>query len=315
MKTKKLLGIKGFIPAVAMVVASATMLGGVSYAWFTSGTEAQVSSITMTIDTADAVQYSLGTDTLSWQSSDATSEDDRPIWDSSAITAAGGKVATTMLPVSTDATQDTTTGLLSFVSNPTADGGDSLVAYAPTTSSSTYLMTFEFYARATTSTTIDMTELTLSGTKGAEKAVRIAFVTLGTYEAEEDRDLTATYDQTSKAAIDEDLVTSTRAVNIFQPNATQSATGSKTAEVPYGTSEATPAAPTVPAVPVSLASITTNWASNSDANEAFTACAGITRVQAYVWIEGTDAECTNAIAVDQSTISIAFTLEKSTRSS
>ncbi len=48
MKTRKLLGIKGFIPAVAMVLASATMLGGVSYAWFSMNTSVSATGMQVT---------------------------------------------------------------------------------------------------------------------------------------------------------------------------------------------------------------------------------------------------------------------------
>ena len=69
---KKNLRKKALVPALAMALAAVIALSGVTYAWFTTGTTANVNNLNVNVQTANGIQLSL--DGKSWKSTITTKE-------------------------------------------------------------------------------------------------------------------------------------------------------------------------------------------------------------------------------------------------
>ena len=63
---------KALVPALAMALAAVIALSGVTYAWFTTGTTANVNNLNVNVQTANGIQLSL--DGKSWKSTITTKE-------------------------------------------------------------------------------------------------------------------------------------------------------------------------------------------------------------------------------------------------
>ena len=305
---KKNLTKKALVPAIAMVIASVIALSGVTYAWFTTGTTASVSNLNVNVQTANGIQVSL--DAKSWKSvltSDdivsaivnATDYTNRniqfPSGEIAPVSSAGNVVDGKMQMFYGEYNAD---GNLISVSEKEENGtGGNFVAFDLFfKSSSDQTLTLNIGTGMSSVSCIDMANQNAESEAGTDKAVRVAFVPMGSALTESGaRSLTA---NGVKALI-------------WEPNANNRAPGVEgTGKMDYygfktefkdGVAENALGDGEVELVSTFV-----------ESQVILNMTAGISKVRVYIWLEGQDVDCINNISNGDFSVNLQFAVPEVT---
>lgn len=297
---------KALLPAVAMVLAAVIALSGVTYAWFTTGNTASVTGLDVNIQTANGIQVSL--DASAWKSI-ITAENIRD-----SITRVGGTYSGSanqyptgeIAPVSSAG--NVVDGKLQMFYGEIAKDGTLLSkaeAEEERTSGGNFLA-FDLFFKSSSKQTLTLNigdalsyvkGASIGGSNadaGAEKAVRIAFVPLGS----------AATPEAARALQGDDSTTAL----IWEPNSDSRAAGveANTGKLPYNgfNSEFTGYTENE-LLDKGVASHVTTFTTSADIMELQQ---GINKVRVYIWLEGQDVDCVNQISFGDFTANLSFSV-------
>ena len=327
---------KAMLPALAMLVASVLSLTTMTYAWFTSGTTADVGDFDLTIAAGSGLEIAAEVgqaNTTSWKStlkvSDITALDDYVKSDN----------PNTLSPVSTDGGYNASSASsvsdlkLNFFTAEvaSADPGANLKSAEEATGNE--YLSFPLYFRNAGTESMDIslgatTVGTPSGDHNGESnygqwAVRMAFVAFGTCDA-----------HASEYTINRSAELTTGTAKIFEPNPTNhTSAGIEDYKAGMGVEEATgkfeywalKAAYSDPGDGITRYDKTntnSTYYTKMDKENSGTYTYGtdetyftlepgtVTAVKVFIWIEGQDADCTNFIASNAFSTHLQFTVKK-----
>lgn len=296
---------KALVPAIAMVLASVIALSGVTYAWFTTGTTATVSGLDVNVKAANGIQVSL--DANSWKSV-VNGEDIR-----TAITGATTYLDRVIQYPSTEIAPVSSAGnvvdgkLQMFLGEYNSAGNlDSTVATELNRNNAGDFISFDLFFKSSGDQAltlnvgsgmsfvkcINLAENGADSNVGTDKAVRVAFIPMGTKSSEaEARALTVA----SGTAL------------IWEPNADTRATGvnAGTGELDYSgfktTFQNVPEA-SLGSDQVEAVDTFTTSTKIMDLKE------GISKVRVYIWLEGQDVDCINNISFGDFSVNLDFSV-------
>ena len=292
---------KALFPAIAMVLAAIIALSGVTYAWFTTGTTANVQSLDVNVATANGIQVSL--DASSWKSTitaadiqaaitGATSYTDRciqyPTTEIAPVSSAGnvvdGKMEMFFGAYNQNGNLDSTR---EEESNGKVNNANFIAFDLFFKTSNEQMLSLNVGAGMSIVNCINLTGGDTN--MGTERAVRVAFIPMGSAATDvAARDLT---------------VASGKAI-IWEPNHETRAPGVEgSGKVDYSgfTAEfkniAENALSSAEVEPVSV--ITKTEALVNLENT-------ITKVRVYIWLEGQDVDCINNISNGDFSVNLQF---------
>lgn len=289
---------KALLPAIAMVLASVLALSGVTYAWFTTGNVASVGTLDVNVQTADGIQISL--DAQTWKSQ-ITAED---------IIAAIGKSNVNIqfpedeiAPVSTAG--NVVNGKMEMFKGTLNNGKLTSTAEIETNGRGGNYIAFDLYFKTagldkeltlkvgSTQSYVKCVDLSANRADsevGTEKAVRVAFLPMGTA-------------QTAAAA--RGLTMNGTASLIWEPNSTTRAPSVEDEEgqLPYKGLNAAFSATALESI--TAAETVTTFDGEKD---IVTLKAGINKVRVYIWLEGQDVDCVNEISFADFTTNLYFSV-------
>ncbi|MBQ3215673.1 MAG: hypothetical protein IJB11_06120 [Oscillospiraceae bacterium] len=295
---------KALLPAISMVLAAIIALSGVTYAWFTTGNTASVTGLDVNIQTANGIQVSL--DASAWRSI-ITAKD---IQDS--ITRVGGTYSgsanqyptTEIAPVSSAG--NVVDGKLQMFYGEIAKDGTLLSkaeAEEERVSAGNFIAFDLFFKSSSTQMlTLNIGDslsfvkgASINGSNdqaGAEKAVRVAFVPLGS----------AATPEAARALKDGSTAL------IWEPNADSRAAGveADTGKLPYnGFNTEFESKTEAQLLDDGVVSHVTTFTGTTDIVELQ---AGINKVRVYIWLEGQDVDCVNQISFGDFTANLSFSV-------
>ena len=302
MKLKK----KALLPAIAMVLASVIALSGVTYAWFTTSNEATVGTLDVNVATANGIQVSL--DGVSWRSTltgqdiiDAI-EDGLTNYKNAVNQFPTGEIA----PVSSAG--DVNNGKLQmfFGQYNEAGGLDSIREEEEGRTNGGNFIAFDLFIKSSmdqdmsmilgqTASYVASTDV-FGGSKNAatETAVRVAFLPMG--------------DATEPASAQ--ALKGDGTVYIWEPNASDRAAGITVAGAPDYSgffTEFTNISEDELEEGTHVKSVKT-LKNGSDFEDLFTLKNGINKIRVYIWLEGQDVDCVNAISSGDFSVNLLFTV-------
>ena len=301
---------KALVPALAMVLAAVIALSGVTYAWFTVGTTANVNNLNVNVQTANGIQLSL--DGKSWKSTITTKEIIAAIegakdYSGRCIQFPTGEIA----PVSTAGV--VTNGKMEmFLGEFNEDGTLKSTALIDQNDTVGNYIAFDLFFKysgnqplslnvgkgqsVVSTVSIDeegkATLLTEEADMGTRTAVRVGFVPMGSFatdaEARNQTDATA-------------------AVKIWEPNSQVRAAGSEGGEgkLPYngfvkafdnnGEEDILADGQTAP-----VETHDTNIIQLMDLSKTYS------KIRVYIWLEGQDVDCINNISNGDFQVTLQF---------
>lgn len=288
---------KSMISSLVMLIAAIMCLTGVTYAWFTTSTSASVKTIDVKVQAADGLLVSLtGAADSEWKSHFS--------WDE--LTAVDTTVEPTeLLTISTNGKP--VNGALNFFSAELVENSDTMI-HNVTAASAGYIK-FDLYIKNLADDTkiIDLNDHEAqvgkttvkvhegSTKKGGETAARIGFIQHETISIDENETRVP--------------VSNGTAATVYEPNAETRYTGENGAVLPYtglkaeGTGEYAIADES--AVAEKVTTIT------NETTQIFElAPQSVTKVTVYIWLEGQDADCINAIASSEFDVDLIFGFPK-----
>ena len=299
---KKNMRKKALLPALSMLLASVIALSGVTYAWFTTSNTAKVSNLDVNVAAANGIQVSL--DATSWRSVISAEElkafIQNPVNYSSHTSQYPSAEGVEIAPVSTagviedgkmvmyfgEITQNGTLKSTLETEKARLDGGN-FVAFDLFFKSSTDQMLSFDSASGVMGTSASGTSL------GTEKAVRVAFIPLGSAA-------TPTAAKTLKG----DANTKAK---IWEPNEDTRIEGS---EHPagkldcYGFNAEFDKAEGDLTEGTDIVKVETF----SGSTELVELKAGITKIRVYIWLEGQDVDCVNQISYGDFATNLQFSV-------
>ena len=306
---------KALVPAIAMVLASVIALSGVTYAWFTTGTTADVKAMDVNVATANGIQVSL--DGVSWKST-ITSTDiinaisgvvstypGRLIQYPRAV-AGDGQAAVEISPVSSAG--NVKDGKMEMFYGAYNQGGnlDSIAEVEDNRSDGGNFIAFDLFFK--TSSAQDLYLITGNGSSsvscvnlsggdtdmGTEKAVRVAFIPMGT--------------SGTVAGIQGKKMAEGKAI-IWEPNSDSHVDTSISGAVAYkgftkaftDVAEGALSANEVEDVkPIYSAQLNDPNSVIISMNETYS------KVRVYIWLEGQDIDCVNSISNGDFSVALQF---------
>ena len=296
---------KALVPAIAMVLASVIALSGVTYAWFTTGTTASVTGMDVNVKTANGIQVSL--DASSWKSVITATDIKNAITGATAyanrvIQYPEGEIA----PVSSAG--NVVDGKMQMFGGEYNNAGNLRgweLADKNGTTECDYIA-FDLFFKSTSEQPLTLKvgddasfvkeTLALGGVAntGVEKAVRVAFVPMGSVNGNDAAGARALKMASGKAVI-------------WEPNSGTRADGvdAETGKLAY--SGFTKAFEDVAesALGAEVEAVT----SVDGTQEDFIQLAnGITKIRVYIWLEGQDVDCINNISSGDFTVNLGFTV-------
>lgn len=301
MKLKK----KALLPAIAMVLASVIALSGVTYAWFTTSNEATVGTLDVNVATANGIQVSL--DGVSWRSTLSGEDIIDAIKEglSNYRNAVNQYPTTEIAPVSSAG--DVVNGKLQmfFGQYNEAGGLDSIREEESGRTDGGNFIAFDLFVKSSMDQNMSMiigqTASYVVGTDvfggsesaATETAVRVAFLPMGDAA-----------DAPSAQAL-----TGDGTVYIWEPNASDRAAGVTVAGAPaysgFYTEFTNIAEEALGADQVKAVSTLKN---GSDFQDLFVLKNGINKIRVYIWLEGQDVDCVNAISSGDFSVNLFFTV-------
>ncbi len=300
---------KALFPAIAMVLASVIALSGVTYAWFTTSNEATVGTLDVNVAAANGIQVSL--DGVAWMST-LTADD---IIDAITNQATGNyKNAVNQYPTGeiapVSSAGDVKDGKLQMYFGAYNDAGllTSTREEESARTSGGNFIAFDLFVKSSMDQNMSMiigdaaSYVASSAKFGAkdvktQAAVRVAFLPMG---------CDATNPDSASAA---QALTGDGTVYIWEPNAGMRAAGVTAtsddykgfcAEFPDGVKESELGADQVKSV--------TTLKNSSDFTDLFPLKNGINKIRIYIWLEGQDVDCVNAISTGDFAVNLFFTV-------
>lgn len=297
---------KALFPAVAMAVASVIALSGVTYAWFTTGNTAQVTGMDVNVQTANGIQVSL--DAEAWRSNITAGDIQEAIANGGAYTGSANQYpAGEIAPVSSAG--NVVDGKMEMFYGEIQGDGTllSVKEVEEERTSAGNFIAFDLFVKSSSEQ-----DLTLNigdslsyvqgksinnsnANAGAERAVRVAFLSLGNAE-----------EPAAARALTGENVTPL----IWEPNAATRASGvTGTGKLAYKGFKA------------EFTGIAQENLTNAEATtvETFTASQsvmslkqGINKMRIYIWLEGQDVDCVNQISFGDFTTNLQFSVPEVT---
>ncbi|MBR4308931.1 MAG: hypothetical protein IKT58_04955 [Oscillospiraceae bacterium] len=296
---------KALVPAIAMVLASVIALSGVTYAWFTTGNTATVETLNVNVQTANGIQVSL--DAESWRSI-ITAEDIEEAVKNTNLLVQYPK--TSIVPVSSAG--NVTNGRLElFLGNYREDDGNlkSTALEDTRATENVNYVAFDLYFQSSMEQDLTLnigpSASYVKGVAlkegrnekaGAEKAVRVALLPMGTYNEEVDESPLA--------------LTGDGTCYIWEPNATERADGvnvDKGNKVPYSGFKTTFESVAEAELGDSEVSPVETFIGDQ---KIITLQPGISKVRVYIWLEGQDVDCINNISFGDFCVNLLFSVPK-----
>lgn len=291
---------KAVLPALLAVLCSTAALTSVSYAWFTMGKEASVEQIEVNVDKADGLQvsadarnYSSWSDEISLTDLAAVRDDEQKVVNKLPTT------ETALAPVSSAGNVKNGVQEIFYAEDDKDDGLIGKVAEAGVD----YLV-FDLYLKVDSKKTLQLktTSTVTAGqeAKDSELAARVSFVNLGHVGFEG-----SSYDGAAAFALTGEA---TDVAKIWEPNAVNHIDG-VTPTVQNGAEPYAGITSLGDEVKNGLHA-TTTAAVTTFTNDSATAIAaleaGVNKLRVYIWLEGQDIDCTNAIAQGSFATSLGF---------
>ena len=308
---KKNLRKKALVPALAMALAAVIALSGVTYAWFTTGTTANVNNLNVNVQTANGIQLSL--DGKSWKSTLTTDDLRAAITNASTIYSGvciqlpSGEIA----PVSS---AGTVTGgrMAMYLGEYNEDGTlkSALLTDKNGAGDNYNYIAFDLFFKysgnqplslnvgegqsvvSTISIAADGTASQLTGAAdmGTKSAVRVAFVPMGSYDTDAEA-------RNWKEA--------TAATKIWEPNSDIRAAGSEggTGKLDYVGFNGEFESEKEDALPSDkVAAVETFDTSEPlmDLSKTYS------KMRVYIWLEGQDVDCINNISNGDFQVTLQF---------
>ena len=291
---------KALVPAIAMVVASVIAQSGVTYAWFTTGNTASVTGLDVNVQTANGIQISL--DAASWRSV-ITADDivtaintnaysnvvmQYPAGEIAPVSSAGNVVNGKLEMFYGEYNKDGTLRSEAEVEQTRTSGGNFVAFDLFFKSSMDQVLTLNL--GDTASFVQGTAALGGSANVGTEKAVRVAFLPMGSAASPAAaRGLTGEGD-----------------IVIWEPNASSRADGveADAGKLAYKGFKA------------GFDAVAENELGDEQVqavetvNDAidFNLKAGINKIRVYIWLEGQDVDCINNISFGDFTTNLAFSV-------
>ena len=293
---------KALVPAIAMVLASVIALTGVTYAWFTTGNTASVTGLDVNVQTANGIQVSL--DAASWRSvitaddirtavTNATSYADRTIQfpgvEIAPVSSAGIVADGKLQMFYGEYNKDGTLRSEAEVEQNRTSGGNFVAFDLFFKSSMDQTLTLKMGDAA--SFVKGTSSMGGSATVGTEKAVRVAFLPIGSAAT-----------PAAARALKGD-----GEVMIWEPNASSRADGveAEGGKLAYDGFKAEFDA--VAENELGSTEVATVETFNAD-QDIVTLKAGINKIRVYIWLEGQDVDCINNISFGDFTANLAFSV-------
>ena len=288
---------KALVPAISMVLASVIALSGVTYAWFTTGNTASVTGLDVNVQTANGIQISL--DANSWRSvitADdviATSGKDNvliqyPLGEIAPVSSAGKVTDGKLEMFYGEYNKDGTLRSEQEVEQNRTSGGN--------------FVAFDLYFKSSMDQTLTLNmgdeqsfvkgtaALGGSATVGTEKAVRVAFLPMGS----------------SSSPAGARALKGDGKCLIWEPNASTRADGveAESGKLAYK------------GFKTNFEGVLESALSDDEvaAVETFTTAQdfelenGINKIRVYIWLEGQDVDCINNISFGDFTTNLSFSV-------
>lgn len=294
---------KALLPAVAMALASVIALSGVTYAWFTTGNTAQVSTLDVNVQTANGIQISL--DAESWRSNITSKDIKDLIANSGTYSSAENQLPETeILPVST-AGKITDGKMEMFWGEIQKDGTfKSEAEVEQNRTSAGNFVAFDVFVKSSSDQDLTLNlgddtsyvkGVSIDGSNaaaGAEKAARVAFIPLG--NAEEPgaaRGLKGTAD--------------TKPL-IWEPNSKSHVVSGVSGKQDYtGLNQAFEGKDLNTLAGEGLATTVSTF---DESKVVMSLKNGINKMRIYIWLEGQDVDCVNQISFGDFTTNLSFSV-------
>lgn len=307
---------KALVPTVAMIMVAVLALSGVTYAWFTTSTKAEIGSFDLNVETADGLLISTRYNT-GWKSTVSWSE----ITEANGSTTQKNNANIVLKAISTNGAVSDTHDIRFFTAAPADDSSmiTGVQALTAGPAADGYLKFDLYFWNASPSIkTVNLGETSVAARTaegntgdGVEKAVRIGFVKQGVA----DMGSSVTNAGTVSAIFEPNAQSHTTAgINDYRTGHKLTALDNEKYEyygvaaaaedaaasfgrfnakaAIYGGSDETDAEPTET---LGLADTYFELAPNQ-----------VTKVSVYVWLEGQDADCLNDIADSSMTVDLKF---------
>jgi hypothetical protein len=293
---------KALVPAIAMVVASVIALSGVTYAWFTTGNTASVTGLDVNVQTANGIQVSL--DASAWRSVITANDIKNAV--SNAVAYSNRLIQfpeVEIAPVSSAG--NVVDGKLEmFYGEYNKDGtlmSKSEVEQNRTTAGNFVAFDLFFKSSMDQTLTLNLGDATsfvkgtdaLGGlaTVGTEKAVRVAFLPMGSA-------------QTAAAAR---ALKGNGEVLVWEPNADSRADGVEAdgGKLAYKGFKAEFAGVAEDSLGENEVKTVDTFNETKDIVELK---AGINKMRVYIWLEGQDVDCINNISFGDFTANLSFSV-------
>lgn len=298
---------KALFPAVAMVMASVIALSGVSYAWFSMGSKADLQKLDVNVKAASGMQISM--DAATWKSTLTTAD----IIAGTYTGHANQFPTANMMPVSS--VGKVNAGKQEMFLGSVTNGLLTATAETDTVGTTGNYIAFDLFFNMTTNKDLYLdlgsaVKFAGAATKGTEYSARVSFLNLGVADKPADARL-----------LQGDALT--QANYIWEPNAfahTQYALDNgfatslvETSKRDYkGVNAAIGTAIDPSKDDAALSTVATKYIAQ-DANNVISAQEnilslkkGINKVRIYIWVEGQDIDCNNDVSVDGISTIIKF---------
>ena len=296
---------KALVPAIAMVLASVIALSGVTYAWFTTGTTASVTGMDVNVKTANGIQVSL--DASSWKSVITATDIKNAITGATAyanrmIQYPEGEIS----PVSSAG--NVSNGKLAMFGGEYNNAGN-LRGWELTDKNGTTecdYIAFDLFFKSTSEQPLTLKvgddasfvkeTLALGGVEntGVEKAVRVAFIPMGSVNGNDAAGARGLKMESGKAII-------------WEPNSGSRAAGvdAETGKLAYNGFTKAFEDVAESALADEVEAVTSVDGTQED---MIMLANGITKVRVYIWLEGQDVDCVNNISSGDFTVNLGFTV-------
>ncbi len=306
---KKNLRKKALVPALAMALAAVIALSGVTYAWFTTGTTANVNNLNVNVQTANGIQLSL--DGKSWKSTLTTDDLRAAITNASTIYSGvciqlpSGEIA----PVSTAGTVNEGR-MAMYLGEYNEDGTLKSAALTDKNGSEGNYIAFDLFFKysgnqplslnvgegqsvvSTISLAADgsASQLTGAADMGTKSAVRVGFVPMGSFDTDAEA-------RNQKEA--------TAAAKIWEPNSEIRAAGSeggsgKLDYVGFNGEFDAELESDLPSDKVALVETFDGQESLMELSKTYS------KMRVYIWLEGQDVDCINNISNGDFSVTLQF---------
>lgn len=300
---KKNMRKKALLPALSMLLASVIALSGVTYAWFTTANTANVSNLDVNVQAANGIQVSL--DATSWRS--LISADDIKSFISNPVnyathssqypSADGVEIA----PVSTAGVIEDGKMVMYFGGYNEAGNLATSIEKEEARLDGGNFVAFDLFFKSGSEQVLSLDAVSnVKGTSstgnslGTEKAVRVAFIPLGS----------ATTANAAKGLKGDASTTA----KIWEPNADTRIEGSSEAagKLAYnGVNKEFNKPENSVVVGEDVVAVNADF---TPGNALVTLKSGITKVRVYIWLEGQDVDCVNQISYGDFVTNLQFSV-------